>query len=186
MTVDNLFDDRVGSAIIGIRLSVTIHPITPSVDQQASLAALFRNRYSRRMLPLRHLQGILAGLLLIAGISYIIVPAHPDGSAHGIWFSIGFLVGAPLFLMCLLFSRQSWVLMATIMYGTIGLALDMATLVQEATLTEMRVAVIILEGLSGALNFLLITCGGYAFLSGTLVGQPVATHPPNPPSPVSS
>ena len=71
--------------------------------------------------------------------------------------------------MCLLFSSQSWVLMASVMYGTIGLALDIATLVQEATLAEVREAVVILEGLSGVLNFLLIACGGYAFLSATMV-----------------
>jgi hypothetical protein len=138
------------------------------------------------MLFSRHIQGILAGLLLIAGISYVTVPSNPDGSAPGIWFSIGFLVGTPIFLMCLLFSSQSWVLMATVMYGTIGLALDIATLIQEATLAQVREAVIILEGLSGVLNFLLIACGGYAFLSGTMVGQPGATRPPNPPSPFSS
>ena len=97
-----------------------------------------------------------------------------------------FLWERPIFLMCLLFSSQSWVLMASVMYGTIGLALDIATLVQEATLTEVRGAVVILEGLSGVLNFLLIACGGYAFLSATMVGKPVATRPPNPPSPFSS
>ena len=138
------------------------------------------------MLPSRHIQAILAGLLLIAGISYVTVPPNPDGSAHGIWFLIGFLVGTPIFLIGLLFCGQSWVLMLAVMYGTIGLALDIATLVQEATLAEAREAVVILEGLSGVLNFLLIACGGHAFLSGTLAGQPAAARPPNPPSPFSS
>jgi hypothetical protein len=76
--------------------------------------------------------------------------------------------------------------MATVIYGTIGLALDIATLVQEATLAEVREAVVILGGLSGVFNFLLIACGGYAFLSEITAGHPVATRPPNPPSPFSS
>ena len=165
MTVEILFDDRVGSAIIEYP-SLSDHPITPSICQQVSIAAPFKSRYSRCMLLSRHIQVILAGLLL--------------------WFSIGFLVVTPIFLMCMLFSSQSWVLMASVMYGTIGLALDIATLIQEATLAEVREAVVILEGLSGVLNFLLIACGGYAFLSATMVGPPVATRPPNPPSPFSS
>jgi len=185
MTVKILFDDRVGSAIIEYP-SLSDHPITPSTCQQVSIAAPFKSRYSRCMLLSRHIQVILAGLLLIAGISYVTVPAHSNGQVHGIWFSIGFLVGTPILLMCLLFSSQSWVLMASVMYGTIGLALDIATLIQEATLAEVREAVVILQGLSGVLNFLLIACGGYAFLSATMVEPPVATRPPNPPSPFSS
>ncbi len=123
---------------------------------------------------------------MIAGISYVTVFPTSNGGDHGLWFSIGFLVVMPIVLVCLLFSSQSWVLMVSVMYGTIGLALDIATLVQEVTRAEVRETVIILEGCSGALNFLLIACGGYAFLNATMSGQPVASRPPNPPSPFSS
>src|SRR5688572_1798488 len=98
MTVDNVFDDRSGSAILRVYLFLT-RLSSPPFARQVSIAAPGKSRYSRRMLPSRHIQAILAGLLLIAGISYVTVPPNPDGSAHGIWFLIGFLVGTPILLI---------------------------------------------------------------------------------------
>jgi hypothetical protein len=134
----------------------------------------------------RGILGILIGLLVVAGIWHIVVPAHSDASTVGRWFSVGFLFGIPLLLIGLLLSRRPWVLMAAVMYGTVGLALDIATLVQEASKTEVKQVVLILEMLSAVLNFLLIACSGRDFLNGSSDGQPAAGRRPNPPSPSSS
>lgn len=76
----------------------------------------------------------------------------------------GFLFGIPLALGLLLFGRVRWALMAAVMYGTIGLALDISTVVQELTKGDGQPNVVALSGLTGLLNFLLIAIGGRGFL----------------------
>ena len=64
------------------------------------------------------------------------------------------------------------------MYGTIGLALDISTVVQEVTKAESQSSVVLSSGITGVLNFLLIAIGGRGFLD---VLQP--TSPPTGPAP---
>lgn len=175
---------------VGIRhiepLSPSNHPITRIMSQQVSIAGSWKSRYSRRMLLWRHVRTILTSLLLMTAIAYLANLANHHWSSPHIWFSLSFFVALPAVLIGLLLFHQSWVLMAITMYGTIGLALDIATLVQEATLAEASTSILVMESLSGLLNFLLIVYGGRVFLSGTMAGRPVASRHPNPPSPFSS
>ncbi len=78
---------------------------------------------------------------------------------------IGFLYAFPMVLAALLLTGWRWTLMAGVMYGTIGLALDLSTIVQEVTQGQGRSLILALTGITGLLDFLLILLGGRAFLS---------------------
>jgi hypothetical protein len=54
--------------------------------------------------------------------------------------------------------------MASVMYGTIGLALDISTLVQTLTHSDPQSRLVMISVASGLLNFLLIVLGGRGFL----------------------
>lgn len=55
------------------------------------------------------------------------------------------------------------------MYGTIGLALDLSTIVQELTQGGSQASVLVISGITGLLNFLLIAIGGRRFLDASTV-----------------
>ena len=97
----------------------------------------------------------------------------------------GFLFAIPLILAAFLLARARWALMAAVMYGTIGLALDISTVVQELTKADGQPAVLTLSGLTGLLNFVLIAIGGRAFLDVLQPASPPAGRAPNPRSPSS-
>ncbi len=76
----------------------------------------------------------------------------------------GFLFGLPLILLGSLVMEQRWAFMGAVMYGTIGLALDLSTIVQELTQGGSQASVLVISGITGLLNFLLIAIGGRRFL----------------------
>jgi len=76
----------------------------------------------------------------------------------------GFLFGLPLLLIAFLASGARWVLMAGVMYGTIGLAWDISTIVQELAAQAPQHSLALMSGVSGTLNFGLILVGGRGFL----------------------
>jgi hypothetical protein len=107
---------------------------------------------------------LLAGLMVLAFFQRATQEAEPSRS---IWHQLawdGFLFWMPLILAGLLFSRARWVLMASVMYGTIGLALDISTLVQTLTHSDFQSRLVMMSIASGLLNFLLIVLGGRGFL----------------------
>ena len=73
--------------------------------------------------------------------------------------------------------------MACVMYGTVGLALDLATIVQILTKDQPTFVTLATSGISGLLNFLLILFGGRSFLNPSQEPPPPGSHPPSPPSP---
>jgi hypothetical protein len=102
----------------------------------------------------------------------------PDGGPA--W--IGFVYGLPSLLALLILVRQRWAFMACVMYATIGLALDIATLVQgSGTLPERFPTPLII---SAGANLLLITLAGREFMQEAWT--PRSTRPPNPPPPPAS
>lgn len=116
---------------------------------------------------------ILVGLVVAAALSSWAAPndvGHAPGPLSYGW--LGFLYGIPLMLVGALVSGQRWALMAAVMYGTVGLALDLSTVVQELTQGPARPAVLAASGVTGLLNFLLILLGGRGFLD--------APRPPSP------
>ena len=80
------------------------------------------------IMPMRHtwmLIGLLAGLCLIgATITQQVSTATETGRIG--WML--YLVGLPLTLASLVWMGWTWTAMACVIYGTVGLALDLATI----------------------------------------------------------
>ncbi len=108
--------------------------------------------------------------------------AHP--SVHPFW--VGFLVAMPVGLAALVWRQQRWALMGCVIYGTVGLALDLATIVQILTKGSPDDGALLRSGISGVLNFLVIVLGGRLFLDVPQEPMPPGCRPPNPPSAGSS
>ena len=120
---------------------------------------------------------LLAGLILAAA-------ATRDDSRSAGWLL--FLYGIPLALIGCLLAKQRWALMAAVMYGTVGLALDIATIVHGITRPDVPQTILAMSGVTGLLNFLLIVFGGNGFLTVSGASSLPESPRPNPPSPSSS
>jgi hypothetical protein len=73
-----------------------------------------------------------------------------------------FLVILPLALAIIVLMGWAWVAMACVAYGTIGLALDFATMVSILGGREGSDLTLAISVVSGSANFLLIVIGGRA------------------------
>lgn len=134
-------------------------------------------------MPDRHyLLGLLGGLCLLGGYSLRVAQASSTaGPARSVW--IVFLILLPLALVGCVWMAWRWSAMACVIYGTIGLALDLATLVSIAPHLDGELSTAALSGLSGLANFFLILFGGRSFLHLPSKLSPPGSHPPNPPTP---
>ena len=122
-------------------------------------------------------------LTLLAGILVIDAAALMASTAPaGIW-RVGFLVLMPIGLGMLVWRGFRWAAMACVMYGTVGLALDLATVVQILTKDPDQFFPLLSSLVSGLLNFLLIVFGGRSFLDVVQASPPRESRPPSPPSP---
>ncbi len=129
---------------------------------------------------------LLAALMVAAAVSPII-PAETTPTPAGrtlVWGA--FLYGIPLLLAGFLLAGHRWALMGAVMYGTIGLALDLSTVVQEITRGDGQGIVLAASGATGLLNFMLIVLGGRGFLTLEPGARPPGAHPPSPPHPSST
>ncbi len=126
----------------------------------------------------------LIGLTAV-GMATLFLVGQPD-QAEPSRFLVGFLIGLPLFLLVAVRLGYRWATMAAVIYGTVGLALDLSTMVQLITKDQPTVAMLTANGFSGLLNFLVIAFGGRAFLDVSQAPPPPGSRPPNPPFPASS
>ena len=101
----------------------------------------------------------------------------------GMAWRIGFFILLPLALAVLIWLRLRWAAMACVIYATVGLALDIATIIQVLTKDSEAVVFLIAETISGVFNFFLIVFGGRSFLDVSTEPMPVESRPPNPPFP---
>jgi hypothetical protein len=127
-------------------------------------------------MPNRTILALLAGLILAAAAT------HDDSRSTG-W--LVFLYGLPLALIGCLLANQRWAFMVAVMYGTVGLALDVSTIVQGLTKPDVPPTILAMSGVTGLLNFLLIVFGGRGFLAVSGSSSPPESPRPNPPSPSS-
>jgi len=109
-------------------------------------------------------------IILLAGILAVnigvLTGSAPFTAPGGTWW-IGFLALMPFGLGLLVWRGFRWAAMACVMYGTVGMAMDVATTVQILT-KDPEVMLSLLNSLvSGFLNFLLILFGGRSFLDVT-------------------
>ena len=127
------------------------------------------------------LLNLLIGVLVVETGFYLIengASTNPDMA-----WRIGFFILMPLALAVLIWLQLRWAAMACVIYATVGLALDIATIIQVLTKDSEVGVSLIANVISGLFNFFLIVFGGRSLLD---VGQrpmPLEPHPPNPPSP---
>ena len=100
--------------------------------------------------------GLLAGAVAFDALQP--EQAFTSDLRRSIWY--GFQFGLPMLVggVCLIGTR--WAAMVGVMYGTIGLALDIATFVQSMISGTDSLHVIGLILLTALFNFLLIVIGG--------------------------
>lgn len=127
-----------------------------------------------------HLVIVLGGLGLI-GLGTILLTHDSAASSPVRIFWIVFLILFPIGLIGPVWRAWRWSAMACVMYGTIGLALDLATLVSIAPKLDGEASTAGLSGLSGLANFFLILFGGRSFLHLPPGLSPPESRPPNPP-----
>ena len=129
---------------------------------------------------------LLIGLVIVAVLSPRVDRGlDMQASAKGYLLWNGFLFGIPLILAGFLAAGARWAFMAGVMYGTIGLALDIATVVQDLIRPETQREVLRIlwaSSITGLLNCLLILIGGRGLLDVGSIGTPQGDRPPNPPS----
>jgi uncharacterized protein involved in response to NO len=98
-------------------------------------------------------------------------------------WKIAFFILLPLGLAVLIWLRFRWAAMVCVIYATVGLAMDLATIAQLPTQDQDTVHSLITSGISGLFNFLLIVFGGRWLLDVGQEQMPPKSHSPNPPSP---
>jgi hypothetical protein len=96
---------------------------------------------------------------------------------------IGFFILLPLGLAVLIWLRFRWVAMVCVIYATVGLAMDLATIVQVPTEELNTIHSLITSGISGLFNFLVIVFGGRWLLAVSQEQMPPKSRSPSPPSP---
>ncbi len=122
---------------------------------------------------------VLAGLILVQ-LALLAAQPGPQGPVSPlVW--VGLLVVLPIGLAAAVALQLRWAAMACVIYGTVGLALDLATAVQILTAEGDSFPSLLGSGLSAVLNFLLIAFGGQQFLHVVPGRWPPESRPPNPP-----
>ena len=134
-------------------------------------------------MPHRHI--LIATLLTLATVGMatlflVLSPAMP-GAPHVMWWLL--LVMLPIALAMAILRSWMWPAMICVIYGTIGLALDLATVVSILGGGEESDLTLALSVVSGSANFVLIVFGGRAFWDVLQERQPRGSRPPSPPSP---
>jgi hypothetical protein len=127
--------------------------------------------------------GLLAGLCLIGSNTTHLIPHATETGRIG-WML--YLIAFPITLAGLVWIGWTWTAMACVIYGTVGLALDLATITSILGEQSEKGALFLFSVLSGIVNVLLILFGGRAFLHTSLKTTLPGSRPPSPPSPSSS
>ena len=126
------------------------------------------------------LLSVLIGTLIVE-TGYFFVENGASTNAGTVW-RIGFFILMPLALAILIGLQLRWAVMVCVIYATIGLALDVATIIQMTKDSEVGVS-LIANLVSGLFNFLLIIFGGRSFLDVVQKPMPLEHRPPNLPFP---
>jgi hypothetical protein len=123
--------------------------------------------------------GLLVVLIMVEG-SLLILGSTSSLSTIEHAVLVGFLICVPALLVGgLLLIHQQWIAMISVIYSTIALALDLATIVQESSQSSPHSVVLILTVLSSLVNFLIMIFGGRCAVSFKPDIQPPAGRLPN-------
>ena len=127
--------------------------------------------------------GLLAGLSLVGANTTQLMVATTETSRIG-WMV--YLIACPLILAGFVWTGWAWTAMTCVVYGTVGLALDLSTVTNILSGQGETGSLFLFSAISGIVNFSLILVGGHAFFH-TLLGTALpVSRPPSPPSPSSS
>lgn len=102
---------------------------------------------------------------------------------HGLAWKMSFFALIPLGLSLLVWLQFRWSAAVCVFYATIGLAIDIATIVQALSTDADAVASLMASLISGLFYFCLILFGWQSFLAVDQELMPPKFRPPNPPSP---
>lgn len=127
--------------------------------------------------------GLLGGLCLIGANTTQMIPVAAESVRVG-WML--YLLAFPIALAGLVWMGWSWTAMACVIYGTVGLALDLATVTSILGGKGETDTLFFFSVMSGIVNFLLIVFGARAFLHSFQETSLPLSRPPYPPSPSSS
>lgn len=129
---------------------------------------------------------VLLAILSLVGLTTIefAFPHESLQETRLAWIVI--LVFIPLSLGAAIWMAWTWAAMACVIYGTIGLALDLATVTSILGSKGGTNRMLAMSGISGTVNLLMIVYGGRAFWSSLQGSPPPESRPPNPPTPFSS
>ena len=135
-----------------------------------------------------HRNSVLITLLTLGtvGAATLLLPLSPrtPGPSQVVWWL--FLVILPLALASLIVMGVTWAAMVSVVYGTVGLALDLATVISILGGKGGSDFALALSIVSGSANSALIVFGGRAFWAGLEKRRPPGSRPPSPPYPSSS
>jgi hypothetical protein len=127
--------------------------------------------------------GLLVGLCLIGASTVQLIPAATEAIRVGWMF---YLLAFPIMLAGFVWIGWTWTAMACAIYGTVGLALDLATVTSILGGPGEVGALFFFSSMSGIVNFLLILFGGWKFFHSFQGSELPISRPPSPPSPSSS
>ncbi len=127
---------------------------------------------------------LLLALALVGSATAWIKFQAAAGSAWLPWSL--FLIVIPLVLAGSNGMGWGWAGMACVIYGTVGLALDIATVTSMIAMKDSDAGLLAVSGVSGCLNLSLIVLGGLAFVRSLQGVSPPGSRPPNPPFPSST
>ncbi len=124
---------------------------------------------------------LLAALMACAALRPLLLgPSAEEPPTRLLAWNV-YLFLIPLGLGACLLSGARWALMGAVIYATIGLALDVSTIVQELTRGKGEALTLGLSGLTGLINFAVLVAAGHGFLHSQASGPPPGSPPPNLP-----
>lgn len=138
--------------------------------------------FSRPVYSLQMKQTALLNLLLgtlIVETGFLLIENGISSKPEMAW-RIGFFTLMPLALALLIWLQVRWAAMVAVIYATVGLAMDLATLVQTVAKDSDGIASMFASGVSGIFYLSLIVFGGRVFLDVEPEPTPPKSHPPSP------
>jgi hypothetical protein len=150
-------------------LTTTRHPLPNFFSTVYSLGV--------RQSPLLAL--LLGTLVVQTGFLFI---GNSPSTSQGMDWKIGFFILIPFGLGVLVWLQFRWAAVVCIVYATVGLAMDVATIAQTSTKDSDAVASMMASGISGLFYLCLIVFGWQWFLREDQRLMPPESRPPSPPS----
>lgn len=122
---------------------------------------------------------LLSTVVVQAGFLFI---GNNTITTQGVDWRITFFVLVPLGLALLIWLQFRWAAVVCVVYATVGLAMDVATIAQPLVKDSAGTATMMASGISGLFYLCLIVFGWQSFLRADQGLMPPKSHPPNPPS----